>query len=428
MARKRHERKHGQPNNDNRGPPAPRVRSHSTGEYTRPPSSPRPIDVSSTHILDNHATKTLLAILRAHWPEGVFSFYEAPKSFWPTVLSEFRRYYCYRRGVSNAEGDAVVKQHVSRTMTQALYEERSRAQIRAEREGTSLVEQCPTYFKLRVWKSFCNHWRKRSFKRKSDTNKLNREKLRVVHTTGAKCFNKLKEELTREYNRPPTFAEFWERGHKLKYTDEWASKGAKLIAERMQSILDTTESSPDWESGISVLLAVQGPIKKNRILGLPRVRANTIIPRVQQPQRTQRTRSTNKTLAEPLPQPRVNSVVPSGRQPRGTLIRRTQPKSSNQETGSGVGPSRSGPGVPNEMLIELVKRTLVAIRSDPSFEGAKHPSQEQLHLLAQEVIGGSGLSLSPQVYEVMRTEMVRLMVSIFEDVFQQLLERRPVRS
>ena len=41
-------------------------------------------------ILDNIATKTLLAILRAHWPEGVFSFNEAPESFWPSVLSEFR--------------------------------------------------------------------------------------------------------------------------------------------------------------------------------------------------------------------------------------------------------------------------------------------------------------------------------------------------
>ncbi|KAI3491963.1 hypothetical protein L1887_43600 [Cichorium endivia] len=303
MARKRQERGNGQRNNANHGKPAQRVRSHSTGEYRRIPTAPRPINVSSTHILDNVATKTLLAILRAHWPAG--------------------KYYCYHPGVSNAEGDAVVKQHVARTMTQALYEDRNRAEIRAEREGTSLLEQCPTYYSMRVWRSFCNHWRKRSFKRKSVTNKQNREKLRVVHTTGAKSFNKFKEDLTRKYNEPPTPVQFWEESHKLKDTDEWASEEARLIGERMQKILESKESTPDSDSGISVLLEAQGPIKKNRIIGLPRVRANSVVPHGQPSRGTQRTRSnstknTNEKSVKLVPRDRVDSVV--RRPPRGNAL------------------------------------------------------------------------------------------------------------
>nr|KAJ0192239.1 hypothetical protein LSAT_V11C800436980 [Lactuca sativa] len=394
-------------------------------------------------ILDTVATKTLLAILRAHWPKGVFTFHKAPKSFWPTIISQ---YYCYPRGVSNAEGDAVVRQHVGRTMTQALYEERIRAQERANRDGTSLVEQCPTYFDMRVWKTFCSHWRNRSFKRKSITNKQNREKLQVVHTTGAKPFIKFLLDLLQECNELLTTVDFWEGSHKIKGTDEWASEEARLIGERMRRIFESKESTPDWNLDISILLEAQGPIKKNRIIGLPRVRANSVIPYVQQNQPTQMTRSNNsdnETLAELVRQSRVNSVVSRGRKPKGLLKIRSKSSNKNSGGGSGsgsgggggggggsgsgsgsgsggAGPSRSGPGIPNEVLVELAERTLRAFQSDPSFDVSRYPNPEQLHLLAQEVIGGSGSNLAPHVYEVMRTEMVRLMVCIFEEAFQHL--------
>ncbi|KAI3669062.1 hypothetical protein L6452_40283 [Arctium lappa] len=385
---------HGRRNGDDHDQPAPRVRSHSIGEYGKLPRSPRCIKVSSTHILDNTATKTLLAILRAHWPEGVFSFNEAPESFWTSVLSEFRSYYCYTADVSDAEGDAVVKQHVARTMTQTLYEDKNRAELRAERDGTSLLEQCPIYYDRRVWSSFCTHWLKESFRKKSAINTQNRKKLRVVHTTGAKSFNKFKEDLTEKNQETPTQVQLWDKTHKKKDTDEWASEEARLIGERMRAIIASRqtpqESTPGWDSGISALLEAQGPIKKNRVLGLPRVPANSIVLGGQHPRETHRTQSNSN---------------------------------NNTSNSSGAGPSRSGPGIPSDILAELVQNILEALRSDPSFYGSKHPSQEQLHLLAQEVISGSDLSSTPQIYEMMRTEMVRLMVRIFEDIFRDILQR-----
>lgn len=210
----------------------------------------------------------------------------------------------------------------------------------------------------------------------------------------------------------------------------------------MRRIFESKESTPDWNLDISILLEAQGPIKKNRIIGLPRVRANSVIPYVQQNQPTQMTRSNNsdnETLAELVRQSRVNSVVSRGRKPKGLLKIRSKSSNKNSGGGSGsgsgggggggsgsgsgsggAGPSRSGPGIPNEVLVELAERTLRAFQSDPSFDVSRYPNPEQLHLLAQEVIGGSGSNLAPHVYEVMRTEMVRLMVCIFEEAFQHL--------
>ncbi|MFS7970015.1 putative transposase, Ptta/En/Spm, plant [Helianthus anomalus] len=194
-------------------------------------------------------------------------------------------------------------------MTQTLYEERDRATIRAERNNTTLQEQCPTYFNEDVWRSFCSHWRNRSFKEKSAINAKNRSNLQVVHTTGAKPFYKYKQDLDQKYSESPTVVQYWDETHKSKNTEEFASERARLIGNQMREILATKEASGeashDWKTGISALVEAQGQIKKNRVLGLPRVPANAVIQALQD---------------------------------------RSQPTSSR----SGAGSSRSGPGIPDE--------------------------------------------------------------------------------
>ncbi|XP_022018596.2 uncharacterized protein LOC110918617 [Helianthus annuus] len=201
-------------------------------------------------------------------------------------------------------------------MTQTLYEEKGRATIRAERTNTRLQEQCPTYFNEDVWRSFCSHWRNRSFKKKSAINAENRRKLQVVHTTGAKPFYKFKQDLDQKYSESPTVVQYWDETHKSKNTEEWASERARLIGNQMREILATKEASGEashgWKTEISALVEAQGPIKKNRVLGLPRVPANSVIQALQDTQSQMNCRS--------------------------------QPSSS----GSGAGSSRSGPWIPDE--------------------------------------------------------------------------------
>ncbi|KAK1432550.1 hypothetical protein QVD17_09447 [Tagetes erecta] len=281
MARQRKERRNARSDGDDQNTSATRVRSHSEGEYGNPPAVPRPIQITTTHIHDKTATKTLLAIMRANWPVGVFTFKQAPSTFWQSVISMFRRYYSYPPHVSNDEGDAVIKIHVARTMTQTLYEERNRATLRAEQNNTTILEQCPTYFDEDVWRSFCLHWRKESFLKKSAINAENRKRLQVVHTTGAKPFFKFKQEMTLKNEEPPTIVEFWDKSHRKKHTNEWASEKAQLIGNKMRNILASQrasgESSDDQESDIFQLVEAQGSSSnRGRYLGLPRVPAKEV--------------------------------------------------------------------------------------------------------------------------------------------------------
>ncbi|XP_076950663.1 uncharacterized protein LOC143623703 isoform X2 [Bidens hawaiensis] len=147
---------------------------------------------------------------------GAFTFKKAPETFWASVISEFRKYYSYHHGVSDTDGDAVVKEHAARTMTQTLYEERDRAMIRAEQHNTSLEEERPAYFDKDEWRSFCSHWCKASFKEKCAIYAKNRRKLQVVHTTGAKPFNKFKQVLEQKYNEPPTAVQFGKKHTRRK--------------------------------------------------------------------------------------------------------------------------------------------------------------------------------------------------------------------
>lgn len=160
---------------------------------------------------------------------------------------------------------------------------------------------------------------------------------------------------------------------------------------RLRDILVRHGDSKDWNTGISALIEAQGPIKKNQILGLPRLPANSVIEALnikKQTRRTNRIRSNNK---------------------------------SSNAGGSGVRPSRSAPRLPHEILTKLIESTLNRLRSDPSIDKSTHPSPQQLHILTQELINGSDLNSSSQVNKLMQTEMVHLMVSIFEDVLRDIL-------
>lgn len=70
-----------------------KLRSHSSGAHGRPPQQPQTIIIKSGSIKHKEAKKTLLAIIRLHWPVGAYSYTEIEritnKKFTENVLDEF---------------------------------------------------------------------------------------------------------------------------------------------------------------------------------------------------------------------------------------------------------------------------------------------------------------------------------------------------
>ncbi|KAL9669062.1 hypothetical protein QQ045_006603 [Rhodiola kirilowii] len=259
-------------------------RSHSTGDWGYPPAPDKrkAIAVGGGHIMDPTASRTMLSIIRQHWPVGCFTYRQAninTKGKFPeTVLKEFRRYYIYEDGISDSQGNKDVLTYVDNRMRGMKTEEKNKAFLMAATNGKSIIDHKPSYFSTALWTSLCSHFLGPEHASKSQINKINRSKKVLSHCTGSTSHAKIKKDLAQKRKRDPTRLELFESTYKYKGIEAYSSEEARAIAERYKLILEERSQTlgEQEEEPIEWWIEAVGPIKKNRILGEPRILANEL--------------------------------------------------------------------------------------------------------------------------------------------------------
>ncbi|KAK1385776.1 hypothetical protein POM88_023511 [Heracleum sosnowskyi] len=332
-------------------------RGYSLGLFGQPPPQPHLIRMVGRVIDSPVACRTLLAIMRVHWPAGCIGAKDVDRRFprwWSRIRKMFFAYYDFdpKHGTKNDAREAL-NTHMRRNMRKTLCNERKRIlKIIKERGGLSLST---------------GH----------DAAKEAREHQKIPHTSGAISFQRRAWDIRDKTGNEPKLYDLFLRWHtKDKENKEFTSQAVRIIVEQYLAKCKEQNVDPS-EAPIDTWVEVVG-VRKNAIIGLPRTSAYEVIP---------------------LPP---------------TSGKKRRRRSVDDESGASTGRSVIQ-HIADDLVMQAVDRTVAFARAHPhEFDLAP----EQVNMLAQSVAeGASDLpSDHPLTMATMR-ELVQVMVSVLGDVY-----------
>ena len=136
----------------------------------------------------------------------------------------------------------------------------------------------------------------------------------------------------------------------------------------------TTSADEPADEPLDLWLQATGGIKKNRIIGMPRVQASKILSPVQ---------CTSESL---------------------------------QGEGPSVGSSKPGRDLSNETFVHIVESTLARIRSSQLYQGGRKLDRQTLQTVAQEALAAGDMGPNSVLSELIRGEALRVAVSLIENM------------
>ncbi|XP_063950088.1 uncharacterized protein LOC108221667 [Daucus carota subsp. sativus] len=202
--------------------PARRVvrmpRSHSCGIFgAKIPTRPRRINISDGHIEDNEAKKTLLAIIRARWPLGKYTFSDIDAAYpkWLGLrVEEFLKYYRQLKGQSRSQAKAIIEDHIKVTIKRTMNELKRRIERKSREEGVSKLALKPEYWNIIFWKDLLKYWdTDEGHLHRSEVGAANRQRVERLHSAGARSFNRVRENMKKKLSKSPTKLEVWDECH-----------------------------------------------------------------------------------------------------------------------------------------------------------------------------------------------------------------------
>nr|XP_017221784.1 PREDICTED: uncharacterized protein LOC108198541 [Daucus carota subsp. sativus] len=385
--------------------PARRVvrmpRSHSCGIFgAKIPTRPRRINISDGHIEDNEAKKTLLAIIRARWPLGKYTFSDIDAAYpkWLGLrVEEFLKYYRQLKGQSRSQAKAIIEDHIKVTIKRTMNELKRRIERKSREEGVSKLALKPEYWNIIFWKDLLKYWdTDEGHLHRSEVGAANRQRVERLHSAGARSFNRVRENMKKKLSKSPTKLEVWDECHtRITSTPEsriYTTPAAMRIAERYASILDrmpvevtqTGERDEPWDWWMEAMEVPQGERpKKNYVVGFPKARASDLIP---------------------------------------TLATRYR-----DSTRGGAGSSSSAPTqnsvVPDSIFLPIVRNVLNETRANP-LQFARRLSDEEITTFARTALEASDPAADParraEWNNLLGGEVVHIVETLLEDVLQKM--------
>ncbi|XP_074352743.1 uncharacterized protein LOC141691891 [Apium graveolens] len=348
------------------------------GAFGTYPDVEKVVRIAGNQIDCPKVLRNILAIIRMFWPDGCVGIKEIDRKspgFWNKCIEEFLRYYTWDpRFATEDEARASILVHMRDNMRRTLADDRERADDKIVEAGGTYADHRPPYMKPGVWSRLAEYWVNEEFKKKSDAVKKARAAVKVPHTSGARSFDRRRRDYMESHNGNLDHLVVYKDCHTLKDNERkgnWITEDAKNIIERYISICGKKGVDPKVTQIQSWVEAVGG-VRKNVILGHPRVRASDIY----------------KHGARP-PRPRKGE----GSSGRSALTR-----------------------LQVEMFMRVVDETLAQARANPE-EYMLTP--EQIRLLAQGVVEGD-FSLPPNhpISRETRQAIVRVVVEVVNNIYK----------
>ncbi|CAM8928866.1 unnamed protein product [Rhodiola kirilowii] len=148
------------------------------------------------------------------------------------------------------------------------------------------------------------------------------------------------------------------------------------MQERYKLILDERrQTSNEQDDPLEWWIEACGPVKKNRILGEPRIPANELL--------------------------------------KGSYYENHSPKSATQST--------CGVCLSDDMFFNAVKKTLRTVDSSALFKEAS-VSREQVQSLAENVVSGDMSNSENEIAKEIKEELIRLVVTTIEGIYSTIHE------
>ncbi|XP_074364891.1 uncharacterized protein LOC141705927 [Apium graveolens] len=295
------------------------------------------------------------------WPDGCIDFKEIDRKspgFWNKCINEFLRYYTWdSRFATEDEARASILVHMRDNMRRTLADNRERADDKIAEVGGTYADHRPQYMKPGVWSRLAEYWVSEEFKKKSAAGKKARAAVKVPHTSGARSFDRHRRDYVESHHGNLDHILVYKDCHTLKDKErkgDWITEDTKDIIERYINICE------------------KKGVRKNTILGHPRVRASHVYEFEGHP-----------------PPPRIGEAS-SGR----SAFARIQ----------------------DEMFMRVVDQTLAQARANPE-EYLLTP--EQIRLLAQDVVEGD--SSLPEDHPITRETglaIVRVKVEVLNNIYK----------
>ncbi|KAK1372413.1 hypothetical protein POM88_028606 [Heracleum sosnowskyi] len=108
-----------------------------------------------------------------------------------------------------------------------MNEEKDRLKKKVVDTGLPMKDLRPSYFHPILWDELLKFWDSEVHKHRSDVGAKNREKVQTLHSAGAKAFEAIEMEMTRENKgKKPRRLELWDRTHTIVASRK-ANKGKK---------------------------------------------------------------------------------------------------------------------------------------------------------------------------------------------------------
>lgn len=135
---------------------------------------------------------------------------------------------------------------------------------------------------------------------------------------------------------------------------------------------------------LDLWLQATGGIKKNRIIGMPRVQASAVLSPVQ--------------LAS----------------------------ESSQGEGPAVDPLKSSRDLSKETFVQVVEATLSRIRSSKLYQEGRKLNNQTLQTLAREALAEGEMGADSELSELIRSEALRVAVSLIESMLLEIENEKEV--
>ncbi|MQL97753.1 hypothetical protein Taro_030447 [Colocasia esculenta] len=190
-------------------------------------------------------SRYITTLVHAHIPGPVDAWREFPvpvrdllyDNFTCTKLHNFiskQRRYAFMRPEDLPRARAVWESIAQTNLRKSMYEARDKAmKTTGSRDPTAWLDYGPVWLRRDYWESLYHRWATGPWQERSRATKRNRatHPEKNVHTSGSVSYATHSQKLHHELERTPTFRELFDRTHKRKGIDDYASESARTIAE-----------------------------------------------------------------------------------------------------------------------------------------------------------------------------------------------------
>ncbi|MQL85313.1 hypothetical protein Taro_017830 [Colocasia esculenta] len=192
----------------------------------------QPCWISGGKIDPGSASRYITTLVHAHIPGPMDAWREFPVPVRDLLFDMFMRRFTFTRPKDLPRARTVWESTAQTNLRKSMWEARDKAmKTTGNRDPMAWLDYGPVWLRRDYWVSLCESWATGPWQQRSHAAIRNRSTHpeKNVHTSGSVSYATHSKKLHHEFKRAPTFRELFDRTHKGKGTDDYASESARNL-------------------------------------------------------------------------------------------------------------------------------------------------------------------------------------------------------